>query len=132
MLFRTFHSQKERREFGGSYFIEIQYCRLPPNAKIEELLSGEHEMELWKNDSLYIYGDDDNVFFSNYEKVFSHGMYGNGKTGVVDLCGINYYSVEETQNILQKLQKEHLPDQEKLMCWLEKVKQYSGFYILGL
>ena len=56
MLFRTFHSQKERREFGGSYFIEIQYCRLPPNAKIEEFLSGEHEMELWKNDSLYIYG----------------------------------------------------------------------------
>ena len=29
MLFHTFSSQEERRKYGGSAFIEIQYCKLP-------------------------------------------------------------------------------------------------------
>ena len=29
MLFHTFKSQEERRKFGGSAFIEIQFCNMP-------------------------------------------------------------------------------------------------------
>lgn len=131
MLFHTFHSQEERREFGGSYFIEFQYCGLAPTAKWEELISAD-TIQMWKDDSLYIYGDDDNTFFACYKDIFTGGAYGNGKKGVVDLCGINYYSAKETEFILKKLIHTHLPEQEILVHWLEKARNHSGFYILGL
>lgn len=131
MLFHTFHSQEERREFGGSYFIEFQYCELAHKPKIEEIISVD-TIKMWKNDSMYIYGDDDNVFFSYYEDIFTGGIYTNGKTGVVDLCGINYYSDKDTECILKKLMHTHLPEQDKLVHWLKKAQAYSGFYILGL
>lgn len=62
MLFHTFHSQEERRKFGGSYFIEFQYCEAAPGTSLEEILSVD-AIHMWKNDSLYLYGDDDNTFF---------------------------------------------------------------------
>ncbi|MGI6316449.1 MAG: hypothetical protein ACOX17_07245 [Christensenellales bacterium] len=131
MLFQTFYSQEERRKIGGSYFIEFQYCELAPDSKREGLISAD-TIKMRKNDSLYIYGDDENTFFSCYKDIFTGGTYGNGKTGVVDLCGINYYSVEETECILKKLKYTHLPEQEILAHWLEKARKHSGFYILGL
>ena len=131
MQFYTFGFQQERRKMGSSYFIEIQYCRLTPDTPIENIFSGDL-IQYWENDSLYIYGDDDNAFFNSYGKIFAHGLYANGKTGVVDLCGINYYSPAETEWILKALQNEALPDQKKLMHWLEKAKSCCGFYILGL
>ena len=54
------------------------------------------------------------------------------KTGIVDLCGINYYSVKETDCILKSLQKEQLPEQEVLISWLKKAKEHNGFCIFGL
>ncbi len=53
MLFYTFKSQDERRKFGGSAFIEIQFCMLPVNSKIERLVAVGN-IEHWNNDSLYI------------------------------------------------------------------------------
>ncbi len=38
MLFHIFNSQKERREFGGSDFIEMQYCKLEQGSEIEKKL----------------------------------------------------------------------------------------------
>lgn len=29
MLFHTFRAQEERRRFGGTDFMEMQYCKLP-------------------------------------------------------------------------------------------------------
>lgn len=131
MLFHTFHSQEERKAFGGSYFIEFQYCRLPSHSTIEEIISVD-SIHSWSDDSLYVYGDDDNKFSASYDSIFSNGIYNNGKTGIVDLCGINYYSVKETDRILKSLQKEQLPEQEVLISWLKKAKEHNGFYILGL
>lgn len=131
MLFHTFHSQEERRKFGGSYFIEFQYCEAAPGTSLEEILSVD-AIHMWKNDSLYLYGDDDNTFFSWYKNIFTDGTYSNGRTGVIDLYGINYYSAEDTEFILKKLMNTHLPEQEKLVQWLEKAQSSSGFYILGL
>lgn len=55
-MFYTFSSQEEQRKFGGSYFIELQYCRLKPGTEIKKIISVA-AIEDWKNDSLYIYGD---------------------------------------------------------------------------
>ena len=126
MLFHTFSSQEERRAFGGSYFIELQ--KAAPHLKVGEI----HPMQFWKNDSLYIYGDDDNAFFDAYHKIFINGIYANGQTGVMDVCGINYYSGEETARIVKELKQRHLPDQDTLIHWLETPSTEYGLWILGL
>ena len=130
LLFYTFSSQEERKEFGGSYFIELQYCRLAQRAEIEEIVSLD-SIELWKDDSLYIYADDDNEFMSHYGDIFTGGIYSDGKSGMVDILGINYYSRELTHFIAAKVMDTKPFDYQVLLPWLEKAKEYNGFYILG-
>lgn len=131
MLFRTFHSQEERREFGGSYFIEFQYCSLELGSKIQELIAVD-AISHWKNDSLYLYGDDDNEFLSGYGDIFTGGIYNNQKSGLVDLCGINYYSQKQTALIKERIKKAKPFEYQTLLGWLEKAENYNGFYILGV
>lgn len=131
MLFHTFKSQEERRKFGGSYFIEMQYCKLAQGTEIKKIISVD-AIEHWKNDSLYIHGDDDNEFVSHYGKIFTGGIYSNGKSGCVDMCGINYYSQEQAHLIIKKIKEMNPLDYPILLNWLEMIKEYIGFYILGL
>ena len=74
MLFHSFHSQAERREFGGSDDIEIQYCRLPEGTSIREILSVD-AIENWRPDSLYICGGDMDLFYQNYGDIITGGVY---------------------------------------------------------
>lgn len=131
MLFHAFASQDERRKFSGSYFIELQYCKLPMGTEIEKIVSVDI-IKHWKDDSLYIYGDDDNIFTLHYQKIFTDGIYSNRKSGTVDICGINYYSRAYTHLIMEKIIKMKPLDCPILLNWLEKVNSYIGFYILGL
>lgn len=131
MLFQTFLSQEERRGFGGSYFIEMQYCRLPQGTDLKTIVSVD-AIGHWENDSLYIYGDDDNKFASLYGNIFIGGTYNNLKCGMLDLVGINYYSPEQTHLILEQVKKTRPPDHQTLLNWLEKAKGTNGFYILGI
>ena len=131
MLFHTFSSQDERRQFGGSDFIELQYCRIRQGAEIGEILSVQ-AIEHWKNDSLYIFGEDMDAFFAQYCKIFSNGIYNNRECGVVDLLGINYYSPEQTALMTEAIKKETPADSQRLLDWLDGGKQYNGFYVLGV
>ena len=131
MLFHRFSSQIERREFGGSDFIELQYCCLPYGTDIAEIVSVD-AVEICKNDSLYIYGDDMDVFYRNYVEIFTGGIYNNLKRGPVDLLGINFYSQEQASCIIQLLKIREPLDHQALFTWLEQGKQYIGFYVLGI
>lgn len=131
MYFHTFNTREELREFGGSYFIEIQYCKLELYSEIKKIVAVD-AIEHWKLDSLYIYGDDDNEFMSCYGKIFSNGVYSNEKSGIVDIYGINYYSQEKTKLIMERVRKAQPLDYLTLLSWLEKVDKYNGFYVLGL
>lgn len=131
MLFRTFKNQKQRSKSGGSAFIEIQFCTMPVESAIEELVEVDN-IENWKNDSLYVYIDDDSIFYDEYSHIFDCGTYNNLKTGRVDLHGINYYAPTFTDSIIKKINNEKPTDYEILIEWLNKSKSYNGFYILGL
>lgn len=131
MLFHTFSSQKERKQFGGSFFIEIQYCRLARGTSIEKIVSVD-AISNWRDDSLYIYGNDDNEFLLHYGKIFTDGIYNNRKSGAVDLCGINYYSEELADLMAETIKEEEPPDYQVLLDWLKGVKEHNGFYVLGL
>lgn len=82
MLFHTFRSQEEREAFGGSYFIEFQYCRLPSHSTIEEIISVD-SIHFGGDDSLYVYGDDDNSFSSSYDAIFPTESTATEKPGLL-------------------------------------------------
>lgn len=127
-MFRSFSSQSERRAFGGSCFMEFQYCRLPQKTSRDRIVDS---MDHWKLDSLYLHGDDMGTFWELYRHIFTGGYYGNGKSGVVDMWGINYYTPEQTQQILAQLKQENLPESQRLIDWLEKA-DCNGFYLCGV
>lgn len=131
MLFHSFTSQAERRKFGGSDFIELQYCRLKKCTSIEEIVS-VYTIEHWEDDSLYIFGDDWNTFYDLYKEIIKNGTYNNLETGYLDGLGINYFSSEQTEAIIRLLQQEKPTDYQVLLDWLKKGREYNGFYVLGV
>lgn len=131
MLFLSFSSQEERRKFGGSCFMELQYCRLKKGTKLKKIVS-VNAFEHWKNDSLYIRGDDMDEFFAQYSKIFDDGICYNGECGVVDLWGTNYYTLEQTTHLMEILKRDKPKDYQVLLNWLEDVDKYNGFYLFGV
>lgn len=131
MLFYTFSSQEERRKLGGSDFIEIQFCRMLRNTAVE-FITAVDSIRHWRDDSLYVSGDDTGVFMQAYGGIFDRGIYNNLETGPIDPCGINYYGPGAIDAIVAKLQDIKPADYEKLAEWLNTAKQYNGFYILGV
>lgn len=130
MLFHTFGSQEERRAFGGSDFIELQYCRLERGTELRTIVSVD-TISFWKLDSLYVYGDDLPEFLLYYDNLFSDGIYNNGACGPVDVFGINYYSREQAKRILKAVKNADLPGGSVLRNWLKEARNANGFYILG-
>lgn len=126
-----FPSQEERIRFGGSDFIELQYCRLSCGASLREILSLD-SIQHWKNDSLYVSGDDMDIFDQHYGHVFAGGTYHNQAIGPMDLLGINFYSREQAVCILNRIQLERPPDYQTFENWLRKGQHYIGFYVLGV
>ena len=131
MLFHSFQSQAERWEFGGSDFIEIQYCRLPEGTSLREIVSID-AIKHWKDDSLYISGDDMDLFYQSYGDIITGGVYNNGDRGPMDLFGINFYSREQTNEIIERLAEEKPPGYQILCRWLQADAQSLGFYVLGV
>ena len=129
MLFHVFQSQEERRAFGGSAFIEMQFCRLPADTGLKTV-TAVSSIRNWQNDSLYI--NDFDLFYLEYCHIFDGGYYNNLKTGPVDLFGINYYPPAMMDSIIGKIMAEQPIDHEILLNWLAKAKEYNGIYILGV
>lgn len=131
MLFHTFSSQEERRKFGGSDFLEIQFCRMPQKTAVELITAADH-INHWLNDSLYVSGDDSDALIQAYGSLFDCGLYNNLETGTIDPYGINYYGPAFIDALIEKLLRTRPADYQKLVEWLDTAKQYNGFYILGV
>lgn len=109
MLFHIFPSQSERRNFGGSDFIELQYCKLPQGTTIQEIVSVD-AITCWKKDSLYVSGDDMEIFYRHYGSIITGGIYNNKESGPMDLCGINFYSRKQAAFFLDCIKIEKPPE----------------------
>lgn len=129
MLFHKFDSQEERRDYGGSAFLEMQFCRLLAGTGIGTLVAVDSIVN-WLNDSLYI--SDENLFYEEYSRIFDCGVYNNGRTGPVDVYGINYYGPEQIDLLLARIQETEPEDWQVLTEWLKEARKYNGFYILGI
>ena len=131
LLFYSFSSQTERREYGGSDFIEFQCCKLKRGTSIKKIISVDH-IEHWKNNSLYLSGDNMEEFLFLYSDIFNKGIYNNGKSGAVDLFGINYYPPELEETIIKLLRVRNSEYDRILTDWLMTADEHNGLYILGV
>ena len=131
LLFYSFSSQTERRESGGSNFIEFQCCKLKRGTSIKKIISVDH-IEHWKNNSLYLSGDNMEEFLFLYSDIFNKGIYNNRKSGAVDLFGINYYPPELEKAIVNRLRERNSEDDRILTDWLMTADEHNGLYILGV
>ncbi len=131
MMFHKFYSQDEIRNFGGSLFIEIQYCKLQASTRLRDIVS-TNSIKHWCDDSLYIYADDMDNFFEAYKDILGIGTYNNLKTGLVDLYGINYYLPKDIELIKSRLIKLKPNGYEMLFNWLDDNDNCNGFYVLGI
>lgn len=128
-MFLSFDSQEKRREYGGSSYVELQFCKMPLNSKIESIVTVDN-IKNWELDSLYINEYED--FSMIYGNIFDCGIYSNMQNGTVDIYGINYYKPELVDMIISKIKNKKPEDYLVLLKWLENVKNYNGFYILGV
>lgn len=133
MLFHRFGSQEERREYGGSCFLELQYCRLPRGTAAERITAVD-SINDWNDDSLYVYyGDEDEeIFYREYRDIFTGGIYNNLETGPYDPYGINWYDPCAARRIREMLAEKQPEDHETLEEWLAEGEGYNGFYLLGI
>ena len=129
MIFFVFNSQEERREYGESAFVEMQFCRLPHDTRLSDIVAVD-KIKHWMSDSLYI--PDENEFYTKYSHIFDCGTYNNLESGIMDLYGINYYAPTQIDSLIDKVRELKPIDYSVLIDWLERAKQYNGFYILGI
>lgn len=130
-MFHIFEKSQDRRQFGGSAVIEIQYCRLTSNTKLKKIVS-VNTIQNWVDDSLYIFVDDIDSFIASYGSIFNMGTYNNVKKGSIDVFGINYYTSDDVKKIVDTITNEKPIDYQILLNWLSKTTQYNGIYILGI
>lgn len=86
----------------------------------------------WHDDSLYIHVDDIYEFIELYGEIFNTGVHNDLSAGIVDIYGINYYSIDDTLNIIKVIKSEKPKDYLLLLYWLERASNFYGFYLLGI
>lgn len=111
--------------------MELQHCKLKRGTKFAEIVA-TNAIVHWKNDSLYIYGDDMEMFYTLYGEIFRDGYYQNGERGMVDYCGMNYFTLEQTMRIVELLKREKPKEFQVLLDWLADAEMYNGLYLLGV
>lgn len=126
-----FINNDKRINIGGSAFIEFQYCKLNFYPNMDNILN-EDSIGFWKDDSLYITIDDIDEFISNYGSVFNWGIYNDLKSGIDDIYGINYYSLEKVRKTIEIIKKKKPLNYLVLSKWLNDAFSYNGFYIIGI
>lgn len=122
-MFMRFEEQEIRRKRYGSAFLELAYCKLENNVSDKKKLKLKN-LPFWQNDSLYVYVDDLHDFCNEYRKAFDL----NGD----DIYGIKYFSVENTEKIIEILNSEKPIEYQILVSWLDSAKRNNGFYLLGI
>ncbi len=129
MMFITFHSQKERSGYGGTCFIELQYCKYPAGTDIEQIVK---DTDFWQNDSLYIEEKDHASFYTHYKDIFGSGIHYDLSEGYFDIWGITYYGPEWMDEISERALTQKPEDYAILLKWLARAKEHNGFYIVGV
>ena len=126
-MFLKFDSQKERSQYGGTCFIELQFCKCPEGTDLKTILS---DYNFWLDDSLYVYGDD--PFYAVYGPVFGNGIHPDMTKSYPDPWGVTYYRADQIDDIIERAEKKKPLGYKILTEWLNEAKEYNGIIIHGM
>jgi len=126
-MLMKFLTQAERKETGGTCFIELQMCLLPEKTSLKKILT---KHDYWRDDSVYVHADQ--PFYSVYKDVFGEGIHPNLETGSLDDCGVTYYRADQIDEIIRRADEAKPEGYSVLVDWLKEAKKHNGFYILGV
>lgn len=122
-----FITNKERI---GTCYLEFHFCKNENPIKFNKV--DIDIIENWEEDSLLISDEDFNDFYKLYGNIFNCALFPNGEKGFFPY-GINYYDKITSENILFELKRVIDKKYLNLIEWLENsIKEYNGFYILGI
>ena len=126
-MFLKFKSQEERKAYGGTCFVELQFCLMPKGTPVKQII---HSHDFWRDDSLYVHGD--SPIYSTFKDIFGAGIHPDESEGYFDYYGITYYSPDKIDPIIERLLNNKPEDHSTLIEWLKEAKKQNGFYILGM
>lgn len=122
----------EKNDKGNNTnYIEFQVCYKCLNTS-HELLVKVDSISFNVESSIYIDFLDYEKFISIYGIYFNNCMHNNLSEGALDPYGINYFSLDKTKLIIEKISTVKPFECEKLIDFLNKAKDNNGFYILGI
>ncbi|MBQ9745980.1 MAG: hypothetical protein IJW21_04085 [Clostridia bacterium] len=116
-----------KKKSGSSAYYELAFCK--KDLPIKKLLKSGYTH--WNEDSLLFHMDDDARFFEHYKKYFENPHSPDG-SGRFYCAGVNYYTAEETEKILARIEKDSPPYSAPLIAWLREAKEYNGIFFLGI
>lgn len=112
-------------------YIEIQICMADVNTSPYELVNIKN-IHFGLSSSIYIDFKNYEQFFQKYNIYFNNALHANLEENELDPYGINYFSVDKTIHIIDKIKNDKPLEYDKIINFLNKAKDNNGFYILGI
>ena len=87
----------------------------------------------WAEDSLLVHMDGEHELFQHYIKPYMSAPHAPNGSRMYFYAGVNYYTREETAEMLERIKADCPDGCEVLIPWLERAAgEFYGFYILGI
>ena len=112
---RTMFKKFNKDEKGAC--LELAYCKLSNKSDIKTIVSISN-IPFSQPDSLYVDFAFIKDFINQYDDIFTGGTYNNLKSGPVDVCGLNYYNPDLTNQIINKIKEQKPQKFEVVLNWL--------------
>lgn len=104
---------------GSTAYFEFSYCKNPKK------FGNDSSFKYWSVDSLCVHIDDEKVFFENYGKYLKNPRF--------DYFGLNYYTKEQTKEIIKQITRDKPQEYAILLSWLQcAADDYYGFCFVGI
>jgi hypothetical protein len=119
----------EKRK-GSTAYYEFQYCKR--DLTVEQAVKSD-AWTYWAEDSLLVHMDGEHELFQHYIKPYMSAPHAPNGSRVYFYAGVNYYTREETAEMLDRIKADRPDKCEVLIPWLERAAgELYGFYILGI
>lgn len=119
-----------KKRKGSTAYYEFQYCKR--DLTVEQAVKSD-AWTYWAEDSLLVHMDGEHELFQHYIKPYMSAPHAPNGSRVYFYAGVNYYTREETAEMLERIKTDRPDGCEVLIPWLERAAgEFFGFYILGI
>lgn len=91
------------KKCNKSDYLEFQICRV--DTKLKQLVNIDN-ISFNDEESIYLDLDCYDKFLLYYRNYFNSAIHNNLEVGLLDIYGINYYTLDETKSIINDISKD--------------------------